>query len=255
MPNDTTLYIGVDPSGGRKPYTYAAIDQNFKLVTINAGELDDVLAFVNAQQGSVLAVNAASRPSIGLVRQGEIRQNLPPLHVSGRSLDMRLAEHKLREHGINVSMTPARRELCSSWVQSGFDFYRRIEALGFKEYPAVDSPNQWLETHPHASFCAMLGHSPLTRATLEGRLQRQLVLFEQGVIMRDPMDFFEELTRHKLLLGLIPLEQVYSVEELDAISAAYVAFIAGRHPERISKVGDAQEGQIVLPVSQLKDKY
>jgi len=69
------------------------------------------------------------------------------------------------------------------------------------------------------------------------------------------MDFFEELTRHKLLHGALPLEQVYTPEELDAIAAAYVAFVAGRHPERVLKIGDPQEGQIILPVTQLNAKY
>ena len=73
--------------------------------------------------------------------------------------------------------------------------------------------------------------------------------------IRDPMNFFEEITRHKLLRGLLPLEQVYAAEELDAIAAAYVAFVAGRHSERILKLGDPEEGQIFLPVTQLKAKY
>jgi predicted RNase H-like nuclease len=42
---------------------------------------------------------------------------------------------------------------------------------------------------------------------------------------------------------------------LDAIAAAYVAFVACRHPERVLKIGDVEEGQITLPVSQLKEKY
>ncbi len=255
MSIDTTLFIGVDPSGGRKPFTYAAIDLNGKLVALDGGEIEDVLAFVSKPQNVVTAINAAPRPSLGLVRREDVRQSLPPLHISGRSLDMRLAEHKLRQRGINVSMTPARKELCSNWVQSGFEFYARIEALGFRPFPNLDVASQWLETNPHASFCALLGQSPLPRTTLEGRLQRQLALYEQGLSIRDPMDFFEELTRHKLLRGSLPLEQVYTPEELDAIAAAYTAFVAGRHPEKILIIGDAVEGQVVLPVTQLKEKY
>ena len=252
---DTTLFIGVDPSGGRKPFTYAALDQNGKLVALGGGEMEEVLTFISGQPGAFLAVNAAPRPSMGLVRLDEVRQSLPPLHISGRSLDMRLAEHILRQHGINVSMTPARRELCSNWVQTGFDFYRRIITLGFQPAPVPEASYQWLETHPHACYSTLLGQNPLPRTTLEGRLQRQLTLYEQGLIIRDPMDFFEELTRHKLLKGTLPLELVYSAEELDSIAAAYVAFVAGRHPDRVLKIGDPEEGQITLPVTQLKPKY
>ena len=252
---DSNLFVGVDSSGGRKPFTYAAFNHDAKLVALNAGEMEDVLTFISGQPGMVLAINSAPQPSLGLLRQGEIRQSLPPLHISGRSLDMRISEHILRQHGINVSMTPARREQCSTWAQMGFEFYRWIEKLGFKPSPETESGYQWIETHPHASFCTLLGQIPLSRTTLEGRLQRQLVLYEQGLLIRDPMDFFEEITRHKLLRGILPLDQIYGVEELDAISAAYVAYVAGRHPERVMKIGDPQEGQITMPVLQLKPKY
>jgi hypothetical protein len=252
---DTNLFIGVDPSGGRKSFSYAALDQNAKLVALNAGELDDVLAFIAGQPGALVAVNAAQHPSRGLVRQEDIRQSLPPLHIAGRSLDMRLAEHLLRQHGINVPMTPARKELCANWVQTGFNFYSRIAQLGFRAFPADQIAYQWLETNPHACFCALLGQNPLPRTSLEGRLQRQLVLYEQGLNIRDPMDFYEELTRHKLMRGMLPLDLVNLPEELDAIAAAYVAFFAAKHPDRILRVGDLEEGQICLPVMELKAKY
>ncbi|HEY3310486.1 MAG TPA: DUF429 domain-containing protein [Anaerolineales bacterium] len=252
---DTLLFIGVDPSGGRKPFTYAALDQNGKLAALGGGEMDEMLAFIGGQPGALVAINAAPRPSRGLVRQDDVRQTLPPLHISGRSLDMRLAEHKLRQHGINISMTPARKELCSGWVQTGFELYQRLASLGFKSYPLEEASYQYLETHPHACFCALLGQNPLPRTTLEGRIQRQLSLFEQGLIIHDPMDFFEEITRHKLLKGVLPLEKVYTPEELDAIVAAYTAFVAGRHPDKVLQVGDINEGQITLPVTQLKSRY
>lgn len=252
---DKTLFIGVDPSGGRKPFTYAALDQHGKLAALKDGEVEDVLAFIAGQPGAVVAVNAAPRPSMGLVRQDKLEQNLPPLGISGRSLDMRLAEHQLRERGINVAMTPSRKEFCANWVQAGFDFYRRLDGLGFVPYPMLDAPYQWLETHPHAVFCALLGQLPLAKPTLEGRQQRQLVLYEQGLGIRDPMEFFEEITRHKLLKGILPLDQIYTAEELDAIAAAYMAYMVIRHTERTGSVGDAQEGQVFLPVSSLKAKY
>jgi Protein of unknown function (DUF429) len=252
---DANLFIGVDPSGGRKPFTYAALDSNGRLAALKDGEIEDVLAFLGGQRSAVVAVNAPARPNLGLVRQEDVRQSLPPLRISGRSLDMRLAEHQLRERGINVSMTPSRKELCTNWVQLGFDFYRRIAATGFQPFPAPEASHQWLETHPHAVFCVLLGQNPLPRSALEGRLQRQLALYEQGLGIHDPMDFYEEITRHKLLRGVLPLEQVYSAEELDAIAAAYTAYTAARHPEKTLEIGDPAEGQIVLPVAEIKSRY
>lgn len=252
---DTRLFVGIDLCGGRKPCIWAALGKNGRLAALQDGELEDALAFLGGLPGSLTAVNAPPRPSQGLVRQQGIRQTLPPLRAAGRSLEMRLAEHLLRERGINVALTPSRRELCSNWMQMGFEFYRRIESLGFKSFPDPEASHVWLETQPHAIFCALLEQTPLPRPTVEGRLQRQLVLYEQGLNIRDPMDYFEELTRHKLMKGALPLEQVYTPEQLDALAAACAAWLLSRHPERSLVLGDPSEGQIILPVSELKARY
>jgi predicted RNase H-like nuclease len=140
-------------------------------------------------------------------------------------------------------------------VQTGFDFHRKLEGTGFAPYPTENSTHQWLETHPHAAYCALLGKLPLPKPTLEGRLQRQLVLYEQDMGIKDPMEFFEEITRHRLLKGVLPTEFIYTSEELDALVAAFTAYLATSKPGEVVWVGNKQEGQIVLPVSELKEVY
>jgi len=80
-------------------------------------------------------------------------------------------------------------------------------------------------------------------------------LYEQGIDMKDPMEFFEEITRNKLLHGAFPMELVYSAEELDTLMAAYMAFCAVNCPQDTILIGDLHEGQIALPVMSLKEKY
>jgi predicted RNase H-like nuclease len=140
-------------------------------------------------------------------------------------------------------------------MQSGFALYQRLGGMGFKPFPTDEAPHQWIETHPHACFCALLGQLPLPKPTMEGRLQRQLVLHQQGLGIKDPMDFFEEITRHRLLKGILPMELIYSPETLDALAAALVAFQAAHTPDEISFVGSKEEGRIALPVKVLKEKY
>ena len=41
------------------------------------------------------------------------------------------------------------------------------------------------------------------------------------------MEFFEEVTRHRLRHGILPLEKLYTPGELDALTAAYLAWLAG----------------------------
>jgi hypothetical protein len=246
-------YIGVDPTAGRFPFTFAALNQDRKLIALAAGDANDVLAFLAGQEGCVVAVNAPPRPNNGLVRKNLERQNLAPGRLRGS--DMRQAESELRAHGISVAPTPARVETCPAWMQMGFELFRRLSEGEFKQYPTEDALQQWLETHPHAAFCALLGQIPLSKPTLEGRLQRQIALYEQGIDMKDPMEFFEEITRHKLLHGAFPMELVYTAEELDTLMAAYMAFCVVNCPQETIFIGNQEEGQIALPVASLKERY
>jgi hypothetical protein len=156
---------------------------------------------------------------------------------------------------IRVSPTPSRAESCAAWIQAGFDFHKKLDEAGFVHHPSETVSHQWLETHPHAAFCTLLNQLPLPKPTLEGRLQRQLALHERVLVIKDPMDFFEEITMHKLLKGVLPMEFIYSAEELDALVAAYTAFLAVTQPGKVTQVGNGQEGQIVLPVPVLLDSY
>jgi hypothetical protein len=73
--------------------------------------------------------------------------------------------------------------------------------------------------------------------------------------IKDPMEFFEEITRHRFLKGVLPMEVIYTTEELDAMVAAFTAFLAASQPGEVVWVGNKQEGQIILPVSGLKETY
>jgi len=248
-----TTFIGIDLSGGRHPFTYAVLDEDCQLVALSAGEVEEVLAFLGNQEGTLVAINAPHCPNLGLVRKKMEEQSLTPGHLRG--VDMRLAEHELRERGVSVSPTSSRPETCAAWMQAGFDFHGKLDGMGFKLYPTENASHQWLETHPHAAYCTLLGKLPLPKPTLEGRLQRQLILYEQGMGIKDPMEFFEEITRHKLLRGVLPMEFIYASQELDTLMAAYVAYCTVSHPQDMILIGDKQEGQIALPVGELKERY
>lgn len=253
MPLTKTTFVGIDLSGGLHPFTYAALDENCQLAVLASGEVGDVLRYLSEVPVVVAAVNAPPRPNQGLVRRKMQQDGIAPGHLRGA--DMRLAERKLRELGISISPTPCRPETCPAWMQSGFDLYSRLIEAGFVQFPTEKAPHQWLETHPHAAFTVLLGQLPLPKPTLEGRLQRQLVLHANDLGIRDPMDFFEEVTRHWLLKGVLPTGHIYSAEELDALVAALTAFQAVRKPGNVIGVGDKEEGRITLPVPSLKESY
>ena len=247
------ISVGIDCTAGRRAFTYASLDRDLRVISLAEAELDEVLAFLEGHEAVNVAVNSPSHVNTGIIRRR--MESLGGAAHAVRGAEIREAEHELHVRGIPVSGTPRSRALCPGWMQVGFDLFDRLPALKFKPYPVENAGRQWLETHPHAGFCTLLGRSPLPKPTLEGRLQRAWALFERGVRIHDPMAFLEEITRHRLLHGLLPMEVVLAPEQLDAILAAYTAWLAAVRPAEVSQLGNREEGHITLPVARLQDKY
>lgn len=248
------IFLGVDTAGAEKPFTCAAVDGEGKLLILRACELEEVLSLLQSNSVSYVAINAPARPNQGLLRERLAR------HVSYssplRRADMRLVEYELRQRGIHIAATPQQVASCAPWVQLGFGLYQRLTELGFDHYSdSRDRRRQVIETNAHAVFCVLLGKQPLPKATLEGRLQRQALLHERGLGIQNPMDFFEEITLYRLMRGRLPWNLIYRPEELDALAASYVAYLAATQPMETIGVGPGEEGQIVLPVRELKESY
>ncbi len=248
-----SAFIGITPATGHKSFTYAALDRDLNLIALADGEVDDVTAFIAGQKSATVAVNSPAAVNRGLVREMTKKKMLTPYQI--RRIEMRLAEYELRERGIAVIKTPASVELCPAWMQAGFELYRKLGKMGFQKHSKTDTTYKILETNSHACYCVMAGQVPAARLSLEGRLQRQIILYEHGLGIKDPMDFFEEITRYKLAKGIWPVELLYLPEQLDALVAAYTVWLAVEKKGKITSVGDHQEGQIVLPVAELKDRY
>jgi hypothetical protein len=250
-----STFIGVDPTAGVKPFTYAALDQDLRLLALGQGRLEEILAFAAGQRQAVLAVCAPRRPNQGVMDDQHARASLTPVPRPGRWNNFRLCEYLLRQHHISAPQTPADERRCPRWMRMGFTLFHRLENLGYHELDSGQSDRSTIEVYPHASFTTLLGQAPFPKLTLEGRLQRQLVLFEHKLIIPDPMRFFEEITRYRFLHGILPMDDIYAPGELDALVGAYTAWLTVNQPEHISRLGDAREGQIILPVNELKPKY
>ncbi len=246
------ISIGVDTSSG-PALTYAALDRDLRPVAIEQGEADQLMAFLADRPSAFVAINAPSHLSTGIIRKRMLARQ--PAARNLRGAEIRTAELDLRERGLAISATPSSAVVSPPWVQQGLALYAELDAHDFKPFPNDAAERQYLETHPHAAYAALLGCIPLPKPTLEGRLQRALVLFERGVRIRDPMSFLEEITRHRLLHGVLPTEVLLSPQHLDALVAAYTAWVAAHKPEETIAVGGGPEGSIVLPVSQLLDHY
>lgn len=247
-------FIGIDPTAGQRPFSYAALDGDLQMLALGQGSMDDVLAFVAGQRQAFVAVNAPTRPNQGLLADPQVRQNLNPPPRPGRWLDFRIAEYLLRQHNISIPQTPSKEQESPNWMQMGFKLYRRLELLDYQPYNVDGARRQFMEIYPHASFTMLLGVLPFPKHTLEGRIQRQLILYAAKINVPDAMLFFEEITRYRLLNGILPSEDLFTPGELDALVAAYTAWLAANQPDQVCLIGDPREGQIVLP-GELKPRY
>ncbi len=248
-----SIFAGVDPTAAHKSFTVAVLDHDLNVLDLREAESEEVVDLLAAKKATTVAINAPSHLNAGIVRS-RMQEAVGGAHQL-RGVDLRVAEHELRQRGIPVSGTGARESSCAAWVRIGLGLYRSLAARGFDFYPSDGCPYRMLETHPHAAFCALLGRAPLSKPSFEGRMQRQLALYERGVRLRDPMDFLEEITRHKLLNGILPAELLYSPEQLDALVAAFTAWVASEKAGELSRLGAREEGVIHLPARELKDKY
>jgi len=244
-----TTFIGIDilTRGRGQFFTYAGLDRDLKLLAIGHGSLNDLLAYVGGQTEAFVAINAPRCPNQRLIHQEEVLRQLN-LPLPGSGQDCRLAEYQLRCAGIPTPSTPAAIADCPAGIRTGFDLFRRLEDFGYCAYPAEGAAvRQSLETAPQASFTVLLEQPPAEREALEGRMQRQLILAERGVKLPDPLEVFEEVTRYRILKGAPFFKDIFAPDELDALAAAYTAWMAAVHPDQVVLLGSPAEGQVVLP--------
>jgi hypothetical protein len=250
-----TSFIGIDPNAGKWPMAYVALDQELRLLAFDEGDVETVTAFVAGQQSAFVAIASPRRPNLGLMKQEKIRETLKPVPKPGRWQGYRVAEYQLRQHNIQIMRTRSEDAKCPQWMRIGYKLYRRLESMGGYEYPSTGNSPQIMETYPHAVYTVLLGFTPYPKTSLEGRLQRQLVLHNQGLDIPDPMRIFEEITRYRILKGMLNLEGLFSPPVLDAMASAYTAWMAAVNPDKVTILGHPDEGQIVLPVEKLNLKY
>lgn len=192
MSPDSIIFAGVELSSGRKPVTFAALDEDLKVIRMEQWSVSEAHACLNDFGGLWLAISMAS------------------------------VERPIEQ-----------------------DFRKKVVQAGLALHPARADSKQLLITNAQDCFQALIGQKPLPRRSLEGRLQRSAILYEQGLQIKDPIDVFEEITRFKLMQGILPLEDIPSPKQLDALVVAYVAWLAVNRPGQI-----VLKGSFVLPAQE-----
>ncbi|MFQ5407350.1 MAG: DUF429 domain-containing protein [Anaerolineales bacterium] len=253
---DRQVYIGIDPTAGRRPSHIAVLDAELRLLQQAAVPMREIVALVDRYPAAICAVDAPKGVNRGLLTRPEVRTRVGLPAGGSKWSQYKLSEFELQRRGIKLYNTPLDPTAAPGWMQAGWKLYDELRAIGYQDYhPEAVADRQVCEVHPHASFAVLLGTVPFKKTTLEGRLQRQLLLFEENIGVPDAMEVFEEITRHHLLRGQLELEALLSHDALDAIIAALTAHYAGTNTDNITLVGDREEGYIVVPTSTLKERY
>jgi hypothetical protein len=189
MPSDQITFAGVELSSGRKPVTFAALDDGLNILAVEKWDIPEALSCLRDYENIWVAINMPTR------------------------------------------------------AQEAYnDFKKKLSQSGFRSYSNKNDPRQFLVTNAQDCFHALSGHRLFPQRGLEGRLQRSAILYEQGLQITDPIEIFEEFTRYKLIQGILPLENIYSAKELDALVAAYLAWMAVNRPGQI-----VLKGEFALP--------
>lgn len=185
-----SAFAGVHLSYGRKPYTFALLDDDLNLMTCAIGEMKDLSAILSEFGAVTVCVSAYSK------------------------------SRSAKSANINSVL------------------FEQLKKMSFRPFPAQNETHQWFKTDAGESFRALLKKKLMARRTLEGRIQRALALYDQGLRIDDPMAFFEEITRYKLMQGILPVEYLYTSNELDALVAAYVAWTTANKPGQFIVKGE-----------------
>jgi hypothetical protein len=244
-----THFIGIDLSGGRNCITCAILDGSRRILFRGVITLSDLEKQMADSGVAIAAITFPISINEGLMAGPEKRKQLNPLPPRNRFTNLRVCEYELIARGFSPTRTPSTLEDCSPSLQRMLRFSSELAANGFQRWPSPGSERQLMETHADAAFSVLIGLKALPANSLEGRIQRQLALQEERINVPDAMEFFEEITRHKLLSGKLPEGKILPTAELNALIAAFTAWSAYTNPSAITRLGDAAEGRIILPVT------
>jgi len=249
-----TVYIGIDSTAGGRLHSLAVLDFRLHIVRIEKLKFDPLIEAIDSYESAVCGVDAPISAGKGLMADKDYRKRMGIDGSSSTYTNYRVAEYELRRRRIGLYNTPKDPDDAPTWMKEGWRIYDALRKKSYVEYPRT-GPRRVFETFPHGGFMTIIKRKPYSKSAVEGLLQRQMILFEEGVVVPDPMETLEEWTRHKVLAGELTRRGLYDHDELDALMAAYTAYLADRQPNEVCSVGDPLEGQIILPVPSLLEKY
>lgn len=238
--------MGIDLNAARGNAGIAVLNRSQRLLSQELVKLEELEALVQSTSPEVIALTSPISLNTGRMSDPTFRMTLDPMPPGSRYQSLRLSEYELISRGLPVSRTPSSFDACGTGVQRSLRTTSALAVLGYLPDDGNPREKMLVEVPGDAWFQELLGCKPFTASSLEGRIQRQLALQGLNLNVPDAMEFFEEVTRHKLLRGLLPEKIVLPLSVLNAAAAAYTAWALKNSPSRIDRSGCSDEGYLYL---------
>jgi hypothetical protein len=236
--------IGIDVH--LRSVVVAIIDENLNVIEVGNVSFEEAINKIELYSPSIIAIDAPACLNKGLMDNEEYRTSIGR-KINGH-FNKKVSEYELSRRGINPFPTPASIEKVRSrndlsWMENGFLLF---DSLIGKGYVLLNENNQIanrskgvVEVFPHASFSTLAGQLLQNKNTDEGLNQRYLILHEAGL--------------NKLDIIMDGAKKKEKDDYLDAVVAAYTGYLI--YNETGSFIGDVDEGQIGIPIKNIKESY
>jgi len=237
-------YIGIDVQAAQKPFYYTALDADLEVIACGHGRMADVLAYLAGQSSAIVAVNGpvwAPLPENMFSQSGLFGGEQSTVFGSHRIVDVELSVR-----GYPIIPVPPIGKKGPVWMERSLELTDEMKRLGYICSGELPAKRTYFETNIDAAYHLITGTSPYDSRSLEGRLQRQLLLHDFGFSLKDPMEFLEEFTRFRLRTSNVPLTQIAVAHELRALMTAATAWMLDNRPQNLEHLGRSDEGEIIL---------
>ena len=235
-------YIGIEPLINSNSFAYVSLDADRKLLAIGEGSLTDVFSYLIGQEALVVAIHGPGWMGRSIEGFDFAGDEAPP---AVRSL--RACELAAWRESIPVEFTPSKAGKFSPACRRGYQLIQMLLRYQFLFAHQTPANKILIETQPAACYHQLVDIAPLSDDTFLGRIQRQLILHDHNLPVQDPMIFFEEITRYKLMMGKVSLQSFLVPQELNAMVMAYTSWLFHQQPAQTRRYGDDADGMLIFP--------
>lgn len=215
------LFIGIDPAVQRNEYSMAVLDEERKVLALSTEKPRSVYAYLAGVTQGTVGINALAR-----YQHRERTARLDPSDKPHFQSGAERRKHIPASNSPTASPSTLNRKVVM--LQEG------IQRLGYSPIAKKGSSRRFFLSQADEVFQDIASGKLLAPSGDASRWQRQLLLLEQEIPLPDVMQYFEEVTRFRILQGTLSEDLVYQHPELNAILLAWLGWLVSFQSARIN---------------------